>query len=125
MFVPIVIALVAVSLIALLFIMPLLRMRHAPTRMRANGSAPVRDDQALARKVAIVAALREAVQRRGLMQVRMPEGDEARGTFELERGGKGSFTIVREGRRGVNYVVELEALAETPAAVPSKEVRAA
>lgn len=117
----IVIASVAISLIGLWVALPLLQMRKAPARMRARGSAPVRDDESLARKVAIVAALREAVQRRGLMQVRMPDKGEEEGTFELERGGRGSFRIIRESRRGVDYVVELEALAQpVPAMAGSK-----
>lgn len=127
----ILIACVALCLIGIWVALPLLQMRKAPRPMRARGSAAVKDDEALARKVAIVAALREAVQRRGLMQVRMPEKGAESGTFELERGGHGSFRIIREARKGVDYVVELEALAQ-PAGVaagqeaaPSEEKRAA
>lgn len=120
----IVIASVAISLIGLWVALPLLQMRKAPSRMRARGSAPVRDDESLARKVAIVAALREAVQRRGLMQVRMPDKGEEEGSFELERGGHGSFRIIAEARRGVDYVVELEASAQVaPAVAGAKTAR--
>lgn len=103
-----------VILLGLLAAIPVLRAREARRPMRARGSAPIRGDEGLARKVAIVAALREAVQRRGFMEVRMPQSGETRGSFNLAFGGRGSFRVLRERRKGSDYVVELEALAEAP-----------